>query len=51
MDDSKEHFVGKVTPELLTWALDELFERVVASNDLGPAYLGQIDVNQKFPDL
>ena len=40
MDHSKENFVDKVTPELLTWALDELFDRMVASNELGPAYHG-----------
>ena len=51
MDDSKEHFVGKVTPELLPWALDELFDRMVASNELGPRYRGYIDTNLKFPDL
>ena len=41
MDASKENFVGKVTPELLTWALDELFDRIVGPHNLiGPHYYG-----------
>ena len=40
MDHTKEHFVDKGTPEQLAWALDELFDRMVASNELGPSYHG-----------
>lgn len=52
MDQSKKYFVGQTTNVVVGKALEEIFFRMVLTNDgTGPVFVGKVDQRIRFPDL
>ena len=52
LDRTKKCSVGPTTTKVLDLALEEIFYRMVmASEGMGPQYVGRIEPQHKFPDL